>query len=112
MQAAADVGWGSQVDILSVAGKVYVAYTDASGYLRVLQVSAENVQQIYRSQTAIYPLRMELLYEQDSLWISYAAKNTLELINVWQPDGLLPPLTVSGTNISGTKHFFYDNKWL
>ena len=111
MQAAADVGWGSQVDILSVAGKVYVAYTDASGYLRVLQVSAENVQQIYRSQTAIYPLRMELLYEQDSLWISYAAKNTLELINVWQPDGLLPPLTVSGTNISGTKHFFYDNKW-
>ena len=111
MQAAADVGRGSQVDILSVAGKVYVAYTDASGYLRVLQVSAENVQQIYRSQTAIYPLRMELLYEQDSLWISYAAKNTLELINVWQPDGLLPPLTVSGTNISGTKHFFYDNKW-
>ena len=111
MQAAADVGWGSQVDILSVAGKVYVAYTDASGYLCVRQVSAENVQQIYRSQTAIYPLRMELLYEQDSLWISYAAKNTLELINVWQPDGLLPPLTVSGTNISGTKHFFYDNKW-
>ena len=111
MQAAADVGWGSQVDILSVAGKVYVAYTDASGYLCVLQVSAENVQQIYRSQTAIYPLRMELLYEQDSLWISYAAKNTLELINVWQPDGSLPPLTVSGANISGTKHFFYDNKW-
>ena len=106
MQAAADVGWGSQV-----AGKVYVAYTDASGYLCVRQVSAENVQQIYRSQTAIYPLRMELLYEQDSLWISYAAKNTLELINVWQPDGLLPPLTVSGANISGTKHFFYDNKW-
>lgn len=111
MWAAADVGWGSQVDILSVAGKVYVAYTDASGYLCVRQVSAENVQQIYRSQTAIYPLRMELLYEQDSLWISYAAKNTLELINVWQPDGLLPPLTVSGANISGTKHFFYDNKW-
>ena len=111
MQAAADVGWGSQVDILSVAGKVYVAYTDASGYLCVLQVSAENVQQIYRSQTAIYPLRMELLYEQDSLWISYAAKNTLKLINVWQPDGSLPPLTVSGANISGTKHFFYDNKW-
>ena len=111
MQAAADVGWGSQVDILSVAGKVYVAYTDASGYLCVRQVSAENVQQIYRSQTAIYPLRMELLYEQDSLGISYAAKNTLELINVWQPDGLLPPLTVSGANISGTKHFFYDNKW-
>ena len=111
MQAAADVGWGSQVDILSVAGKGYVAYTDASGYLCVRQVSAENVQQIYRSQTAIYPLRMELLYEQDSLWISYAAKNTLELINVWQPDGLLPPLTVSGANISGTKHFFYDNKW-
>lgn len=111
MQAAADVGWGSQVDILSVAGKIYVAYTDASGYLCVLQVSAENVQQIYRSQTAIYPLRMELLYEQDSLWISYAAKNTLELINVWQPDGSLPPLTVSGANISGTKHFFYDNKW-
>lgn len=111
MQAAADVGWGSQVDILSVAGKVYVAYTDASGYLCVRQVSAENVQQIYRSQTAIYPLRMELLYEQDSLWISYAAKNTLELINVWQLDGLLPPLTVSGANISGTKHFFYDNKW-
>ena len=111
MQVAADVGWGSQVDILSVAGKVYVAYTDASGYLCVLQVSAENVQQIYRSQTAIYPLRMELLYEQDSLWISYAAKNTLELINVWQPDGSLPPLTVSGANISGTKHFFYDNKW-
>ena len=111
MQAAADVGWGSQVDILSVAGKVYVAYTDASGYLCVRQVSAENVQQIYRSQTAIYPLRMELLYEQDSLWISYAAGNTLKLINVWQPDGLLPPLTVSGTNISGTKHFFYDNKW-
>ena len=111
MQAAADVDGGSQVDILSVAGKVYVAYTDASGYLCVRQVSAENVQQIYRSQTAIYPLRMELLYEQDSLWISYAAKNTLELINVWQPDGLLPPLTVSGANISGTKHFFYDNKW-
>ena len=111
MQAAADVGWGSQVDILSVAGKVYVAYTDASGYLRVLQVSAENVQQIYRSQTAIYPLRMELLYEQDSLWISYAAKNTLELINVWNTDSSLPPLTVSGINISGTKHFFYDNKW-
>ncbi len=41
MQVAADVGWGSQVDILSVAGKVYVAYTDASGYLCVLQVSAE-----------------------------------------------------------------------
>lgn len=111
MQAAADVGWGSQVDILSVAGKVYVAYTDASGYLCVRQVSAENVQQIYRSQTAIYPPRMELLYEQDSLWISYAVGNTLELINVWQPDGLLPPLTVSGANISGTKHFFYDNKW-
>lgn len=37
MQAAADVGRGSQVDILSVAGKVYVAYTDASGYLCVLQ---------------------------------------------------------------------------
>mgnify|MGYP002527674094 FL=1 len=111
MQAAADADGGSQVDILSVAGKVYVAYTDASGYLCVLQVSAENVQQIYRSQTAIYPPRMELLYEQDSLWISYAAKNTLELINVWQPDGLLPPLTVSGISISGTKHFFYDNKW-
>ena len=111
MQAAADVGWGSQVDILSVAGKVYVAYTDASGYLCVRQVSAENVQQIYRSQTAIYPPRMELLYEQDSLWISYAAGNTLKLINVWQPDGSLPPLTVSGTYISGTKHFFYDNKW-
>ena len=112
MQAAADVGRGSQVDILSVAGKVYVAYTDASGYLCVLQVSAENVQQIYRSQTAIYPPRMELLYEQDSLWISYAVGNTLELINVWQPDdGSLPPLTVSGNYISGTKHFFYDNKW-
>lgn len=111
MQAAADADGGSQVDILSVAGKVYVAYTDASGYLCVLQVSAENVQQIYRSQTAIYPLRMELLYEQDSLWISYAVGNTLELINVWQPDGSLPPLTVSGANISGTKHFFYDNKW-
>lgn len=111
MQAAADVGRGSQVDILSVAGKVYVAYTDASGYLCVLQVSAENVQQIYRSQTAIYPPRMELLYEQDILWISYAVGNTLELINVWQPDGSLPPLTVSGTYISGTKHFFYDNKW-
>lgn len=111
MQAAADVDWGSQVDILSVAGKVYVAYTDASGYLCVLQVSAENVQPIYRSQTAIYPPRMELLYEQDSLWISYAAGNTLKLINVWQPDASLPPLTVSGANISGTKHFFYDNKW-
>ena len=74
MQAAADVGRGSQVDILSVAGKVYVAYTDASGYLCVLQVSAENVQPIYRSQTAIYPPRMELLYEQDILWISYAGK--------------------------------------
>ena len=111
MQAAADVGRGSQVDILSVAGKVYVAYTDASGYLCVRQVSAENVQQIYRSQTAIYPPRMELLYEQDILWISYAVGNTLELINVWQPDGSLPPLTVSGTYISGTKHFFYDNKW-
>lgn len=112
MQAAADVGRGSQVDILSVAGKVYVAYTDASGYLCVLQVSAENVQPIYRSQTAIYPPRMELLYEQDILWISYAVGNTLELINVWQPDdGSLPPLTVSGTYISGTKHFFYDNKW-
>lgn len=112
MQAAADVDGGSQVDILSVAGKVYVAYTDASGYLCVLQVSAENVQPIYRSQTAIYPPRMELLYEQDSLWISYAVGNTLELINVWQPDdGSLPPFTVSGTYISGTKHFFYDNKW-
>jgi M6 family metalloprotease-like protein len=111
MQAAADVGRGSQVDILSAAGKIYVAYTDASGYLYVLQVSAENVQQIYRSQTAIHPLRMELLYEQDSLWISYAAGNTLELINVRQPDSSLPPLTVSGSNISGTKHFFYDNKW-
>ena len=112
MQAAADVGRGSQVDILSVAGKVYVAYTDASGYLCVLQVSAENVQPIYRSQTAIDPPRMELLYEQDRLWISYAVGNTLELINVWQPDdGSLPPLTVSGNYISGTKHFFYDNKW-
>ena len=111
MQAAADVGRGSQVDILSAAGKIYVAYTDASGYLYVLQVSAENVQQIYRSQTAIHPLRMELLYEQDSLWINYAAGNTLELINVRQPDSSLPPLTVSGSNISGTKHFFYDNKW-
>ena len=112
MQAAADVGRGSQVDILSVAGKVYVAYTDASGYLCVLQVSAENVPPIYRSQTAIDPPRMELLYEQDILWISYAVGNTLELINVWQPDdGSLPPLTVSGNYISGTKHFFYDNKW-
>lgn len=112
MQAVADVGRGSQVDILSVAGKVYVAYTDASGYLCVLQVSAENVQPIYRSQTAIDPPRMELLYEQDILWISYAVGNTLELINVWQPDdGSLPPLTVSGNYISGTKHFFYDNKW-
>lgn len=111
MQAVADAGWGSQVDILSVAGKVYVAYTDASGYLCVLQVSAENVQQIYRSQTAIYPQRMELLYEQDSLWISYAVGNTLELINVWQPNSSLPSLTVSGSSISGTKHFFYDNKW-
>lgn len=112
MQAVADAGRGSQVDILSVAGKVYVAYTDASGYLYVLQVSAASMQQIYRSQTAIYPQRMELLYEQDSLWISYAVGNTLELINVWQPDdGSLPPLTVSGFSISGTKHFFYDNKW-
>ena len=111
MQAVADVGRGSQVDILSAAGKIYVAYTDASGYLCVLQVSAENVQQIYRSQTAIHPLRMELLYEQDSLWISYAAGNTLKLINVRQPDSSLPPLTVSGFSISGTKHFFYDNKW-
>ena len=111
MQAAADVGWGSQVDILSVAGNVYVAYTDASDYLCVLQVSAENVQPIYRSQTALSLAKMELLYEQDSLWISYAAKNTLELINVWHPKSSLPPLTVSGINISGTKHFFYDNKW-
>lgn len=111
MQATADVGWGSQVDILSVAGNLYVAYTDASGYLCVLQVSAENVQRIYRSQTAISPLRMELLYEQDRLWISYAAGNTLQLINVWNKDSSLPPLTVSGINISGTKHFFYDNKW-
>lgn len=111
MQAAADVGRGSQVDILSAAGKIYVAYTDASGYLCVLQVSAKNVQQIYRSHTAIHPLRMELLYEQDSLLISYAAGNTLELINVRQPDSSLPPLTVSGFSISGTKHFFYDNKW-
>lgn len=111
MQAAADVGRGSQVDILSAAGKIYVAYTDASGYLCVLQVSAKNVQQIYRSHTAIHPLRMELLYEQDSLWISYAAGNTLELINVRQPDSSLPPLTVSGFSISGTKHFFYDNRW-
>lgn len=111
MQAAADADGGSQVDILSVAGKVYVAYTDASGYLCVLQVSAENVQQIYRSQTAIYPPRMELLYEQDSLWISYVAVNTLQMINVWHPESSLPPLTVSGNYISGTKHFFYDNKW-
>ena len=113
MQAIADAGWGYQVDILSAAGKIYVAYTDASGYLCVLQVSAENVQRIYRSQTAIYPLRMEMLYEQDSLWISYVEGEgkTLQLINVWQPDSLLPPLTVSGKSISGTKHFFYDNKW-
>lgn len=113
MQAIADAGWGYQVDILSVAGKVYVAYTDASGYLCVLQVSAENVRQIYRSQTAIYPLRMEMLYEQDSLWISYVEGEgkTLQLINVWQPESSLPPLTVSGISISGTKHFFYDNKW-
>ena len=113
MQAVADAGWGSQVDILSVAGKVYVAYTDASGYLCVLQVSTESMQRIYRSQTAIYPQRMELLYVQDSLWISYVEGEgkTLQLINVWQPDSLLPPLTVSGKSISGTKHFFYDNKW-
>ena len=113
MQAVADAGWGSQVDILSVAGKVYVAYTDASGYLYVLQVSAESMQQIYRSQTAIYPQRMELLYEQDSLWISYVEGEgkTLQLINVWQPESSRPPLTVSGISISGTKHFFYDNKW-
>ena len=113
MQAVADAGWGSQVDILSVAGKVYVAYTDASGYLCVLQVSAESLQQIYRSQTAIYPQRMELLYEQDGLWISYVEGEgkTLQLINVWHPDSSLPPLTVSGNSISGTKHFFYDNKW-
>lgn len=111
MQAAADVDWGFQVDILSVAGKVYVAYTDASGYLCVLQVSAENVQPIYRSQTALSLAKMELLYEQNSLWISYAAGNTLQLINVWQPESSLPSLTVSGLSISGTKHFFYDNKW-
>ena len=113
MQAAADAGRGSQVDILSVADKVYVAYTDASGYLCVLQVSAESMRRIYRSQTAIYPQRMELLYEQDSLWISYVEGEgkTLQLINVWQPDSPLPPLTVSGISISGTKHFFYDNKW-
>ena len=111
MQAAADVDWGSQVDILSVAGKVYVAYTDASGYLCVLQVSAENVQPIYRSQTALSLAKMELLYEQDSLWISYAAGNTLQLKNVWHPESSLPSLTVSGFSISGTKHFFYDNKW-
>lgn len=111
MQAVADAGRGFQVDILSVAGKVYVAYTDASGYLCVLQVSAENVLQIYRSQTALSLAKMELLYEQNSLWISYAAGNTLRLINVWQPDSSLPPLTVSGFSISGTKHFFYDNKW-
>ena len=111
MQAVADAGRGFQVDILSVAGKVYVAYTDASGYLCVLQVSAENVLQIYRSQTALSLAKMELLYEQNSLWISYAAGNTLQLINVWQPDSSLPPLTVSGFSISGTKHFFYDNKW-
>lgn len=111
MQAVADAGRGFQVDILSVAGKVYVAYTDASGYLCVLQVSAENVLQIYRSQTALSLAKMELLYEQNSLWISYAAGNTLQLINVWQPNSSLPPLTVSGFSISGTKHFFYDNKW-
>lgn len=111
MQTAADADRGSQVDVLSVAGKVYVAYTDASGYLCVLQVSAENVQRVYRSQTAIYPQRMEMLYEQDRLWISYAAGNTLQLINVWNTDSSLPPLTVSGLSISGTKHFFYDNKW-
>lgn len=111
MQAVADVGWGSQVDILSAAGKIYVAYTDASGYLCVRQVSAESMQQIYRSQTALSLAKMELLYEQNSLWISYAAGNTLQLINVWQPDSLLPSLTVSGFSISGTKHFFYDNKW-
>ena len=113
MQAVADAGWGSQVDILSVAGKVYVAYTDASGYLCVLQVSTESMQRIYRSQTAIYPQRMELLYVQDSLWISYVEGEgkTLQLINVWQPDSSLPSLTVSGNSISGTKHFFYDNKW-
>lgn len=111
MQAAADVDRGSQVDILSVAGKVYVAYTDASGYLCVLQVSAENVQPIYRSQTALSLAKMELLYEQNSLWISYAAGNTLQLINVWHPESPLPSLTVSGLSISGTKHFFYDNKW-
>ena len=104
MQATADVGWGSQVDILSVAGNLYVAYTDASGYLCVLQVSAENVQRIYRSQTAISPLRMELLYEQDRLWISYAAGNTLQLINVWNTDSSLPPLTVSGINILSLIH--------
>jgi M6 family metalloprotease-like protein len=111
MQAVADADRGTQVDILSVAGNLYVAYTDASGYLCVLQVSAENVQRIYRSQTAIYPQRMEMLYEQDRLWISYAAGNTLQLINVWNTDSSLPPLTVSGISISGTKHFFYDNKW-
>ena len=113
MQAVADAGWGSQVDILSVAGKVYVAYTDASGYLCVLQVSTESMQRIYRSHTAIYPQRMELLYVQDSLWISYVEGEgkTLQLINVWQPDSSLPSLTVSGNSISGTKHFFYDNKW-
>lgn len=113
MQAAADVDRGSQVDILSVAGKVYVAYTDASGYLCVLQVSTESMQRIYRSHTAIYPQRMELLYVQDSLWISYVEGEgkTLQLINVWQPDSSLPSLTVSGNSISGTKHFFYDNKW-
>ena len=111
MQAATDADRGSQVDILSVAGNLYVVYTDASGYLCVLQVSAENVQRIYRSQTAIYPQRMEMLYEQDRLWISYAAGNTLQLINVWHQESSLPPLTVSGISISGTKHFFYDNKW-
>ena len=86
---------GIPLDILSVAGKVYVAYTDASGYLCVCCRSLQKMCSRYTAlrQQSI-SLRMELLYEQDNLWTEQ--KNTLELINVWRPDGSLPPLTVSG----------------
>ena len=61
----------SPVDLLNVNGDIYVAYMDTSGYVHVSQADSMGLNSVYTSQTAVWPQRLELFYEQGKLWVSW-----------------------------------------
>lgn len=101
----------SPVDLLNVNGDIYVAYMDTSGYVHVSQADSMGLNSVYTSQTAVWPQRLELFYEQGKLWVSWMDDKSLQVINLSDQSGPLPALTVQGASISGAKLFYYGGNW-